>query len=43
VLSAQISCMVQSSALWFSAQEQMNVRSRQIIKKAKRLVDVAPH
>ena len=43
MLSAQISCPMRSSALWLSAQEQMNVRFKRIIKKVKWLVDIAPH
>jgi hypothetical protein len=29
--------------MWLSAQEQMNVRFRQIKKKTKHFVDVSPH
>jgi hypothetical protein len=43
VLNAQISCLVRSLALCLGAQEKMNVIYRIIIKKVKKLVDVAPH
>jgi hypothetical protein len=43
VLSAQITYLVQSLAMWLSAQEHMNVRYLRLINKKKQLVDIAPH
>jgi hypothetical protein len=44
VCCAQITCPMQSLALWLCAQEKMNVRSLNTNKEeGKKLVDVAPH